>query len=256
MSPTPYTSAPAAEQALRSAGPAPPGPRPRAPSRRRPAPAPRPSTSRSAGRRPRPARRAPRPRRVLEQARTTAAASAGAVAGREQVRRAAVVQHPAERAEVAGDDGRARAHRLDQHDPEALAAGVRRDVARPPSAAATPCRVVQRPEQLDRARRPPAAGPRAPRRRPRGRAPGTGRRAVPRQHRRHGGGAAPAAPCAARRAGRGTRPSAARRAGPARRGRRGGEPVDVHAVRDHDRVAAEVLDDGRAARPRRPRSGR
>ena len=39
-----------------------------------------------------------------------------------------VLQHPAKRVEVTGHHGGARGHRLDQHDAEALAAGVRRAV--------------------------------------------------------------------------------------------------------------------------------
>ena len=161
----------------------------------------------------------------------------------EQHARAPVVQHPAERGEVAGQHRGAGAHRLDQHDAEALAAGVRRDVDvdRPQQRGLVLVADLPRNSQARGELGGQLGGP------PRVAAPGDqdpqARHAG--QHLRAAPRAAPAGPCAARRSARGTRWSGAP-ACPAspRLRRRRGEPVDEHAVGDDDRVTADVGGDG------------
>ena len=159
----------------------------------------------------------------------------------------ALLEHRGKAPQVAGDHRGARGHRLRQHDPEALSAGLRGDIEvdRPE---ALPGRVVDRPRKRDSVGQPrrlvgiAAAGHQQP-------APGDGgpdpvpaRRAEWR------------APCAARRYGRGTRPrvpAAANRlaARPTRRRRR--------RVRSGSRPARhrDAAPESRARRPT-PRSGR
>ena len=102
---------------------------PRPPSRRRARMSARRPSSRTARRpRCRPRRSCGRGGPGRPSSRPAAAASARRVPDREQLARPAVVEHPAEGVEVAGQHRRAGRHRLDQDDAEALAAGVGRDV--------------------------------------------------------------------------------------------------------------------------------
>ena len=188
-----------------------------------------------------------RRRRVAEQRRSACRASVVGVLGWRTARPAVPSSRTRRNAsQVAGHaPGRRRAIASIEDDPEALAAGVRRDVERRPRpAGAALSSSLTRPRNVARGARRPgtcaraaaslvaAAGDEQPQARARRQRPAAARRA------------APAGPCAARRCGRGTRSSVPARCPATAAGRGAGEPVDVDPVGDDHRVAAEVVDDG------------
>ena len=102
---------------------------------------PRPTSRRRRARRiPAATQRGPRLRGSRRAARRRSAARSAVSSLRNSGAGAPPSSTRSERRQVAGDDRGAGAHRLDEHDAEALAAGVRRDVERRPRPAARPCR--------------------------------------------------------------------------------------------------------------------
>ena len=179
----------------------------------------------------------------------------GRVAHREERARLPVVERPAERRR-----GRSRAPARPlaiastQDDPEALAAGVGRDVEVDRVADARTLSSSLTARGRSRGRAAAGRGRRARRRRRRGRPPAAGTSGPARR--------SPAAPRAAPRSplrGSSMRPMKTERRRPSpgqlRQRVRVGEPAAVDAVRDQHRVAAHVVDEGLAGRLAARRSG-